>query len=372
MFKRRPGRQLVRWLSQTVKTTDYKLNANDVPNKSVIFSMVQPTGKFHLGNYLGSVRVWKDLCDLKQPETKLLFGAADLHAITVPIPDGARLREQRVEAVASILSVGVDPLKAELFYQSQVHQHAELHWILSTLAPMGLLNRMTQWKSKSNLNNVNDEESLGKVKLGLFSYPVLQAADILLYRSTHVPVGEDQAQHLELTRTLAQTFNKTFGKNVFPLPSTLLAPTKRILSLANPSSKMSKSDKNQNATIYLNDDADTIIKKIRKAVTDSISDKFYYDPAERPGVSNLINVVSGVRRLPVSEIESDIANIRSHSDFKNYVSEVLVEELKEPRERFNLYMSDPAHLENITKKGAHNASELAEANLKTIKNLMGF
>ncbi|SCV06142.1 LANO_0H23024g1_1 [Lachancea nothofagi CBS 11611] len=361
-----------RGLSKTVKTTDYKINTTNIPENSVIFSMVQPTGRFHLGNYLGSVRVWKDLCDLKRPDCKLIFGVADLHAITIPIPNGQKLRQNRAEATASILSLGIDPSKAIIFNQSQVHQHAELHWLLSTLAPMGLLNRMTQWKSKSNLKYGADEESLGNVKLGLFSYPVLQAADILLYHSTHVPVGDDQAQHLELARTLGQSFNRMFKKEALVLPTTILAPTKRILSLLDPTSKMSKSDSNQNATIYLNEEPDSIVNKVKKAMTDSISHSFYYDPNTRPAVSNLINIVSGIQRTSISEVEKDISHFRSHSDFKKYVSEILVEALREPRENFNMYIKDPHYLEQVSKKGAEAASELAEKNLKQIKDLMGF
>ena len=372
MLRKPPSFVSVRLLSKTVKTTDYKINASDLPDNAVVFSMVQPTGKFHLGNYLGAVRVWKDLCDQKAPSTQLMFGVADLHAITIPIPDGMKLRQSRREAMASILSVGVDPSKAVLFNQSRVHQHTELHWLLSTLAPMGLLNRMTQWKSKSNLKNMSDEQALGTVKLGLFSYPVLQAADILLYRSTHVPVGDDQAQHLELTRTLAQYFNKLYKRPILPLPTTILAPTKRILSLADIDSKMSKSDQNQNATIYLNDEPDSIVKKIRKAVTDSNSKAFYYDPSSRPGVSNLINIVSGLQRQSIQQVEKDISRFNSHSEFKSYVSEVLVETLQGPRERFNLYMKDPDYLDKVFESGAENASKHAEKSIKEIKNIMGF
>ncbi|SCU85648.1 LAME_0D02190g1_1 [Lachancea meyersii CBS 8951] len=364
--------QAFRGLSRTVKTTKYKIHSSDIPENSTIFSLVQPTGKFHLGNYLGSVRTWKELCDLKREDTRLIFGIADLHAITVPIPDGQKLRQSRKEATASILALGIDPSAAIIFNQSHVHQHAELHWLLSTIAPMGLLNRMTQWKSKSNLKNTSDEETLGNVKLGLFSYPVLQAADILLYRSTHVPVGEDQAQHLELTRTLAQSFNTLFKTDVFSIPTTILAPTKRILSLLDPASKMSKSDPNQNATIYLNDKPDTIAKKIKKAVTDSTSHEFLYDPTNRPGVSNLINIVSGIQRKSIADVEKEISAFKSHSAFKSYVSDILIEALRKPRENFNMLMREPEYLDTVTRQGSQAAAELAEKNIKEIKQIMGF
>lgn len=357
----------------TVKTTDYTLHSHDIPDKSTIFSLIQPTGKFHLGNYLGAVRVWKDLCDTDLDESKLLFGVADLHAITIPKPNSSEFRQYRTEAIASILSIGIDPKKAIIFHQSQVHQHAELHWILSTIAPVGYLNRMTQWKSKSNLRqDASDAEALGNVKLGLFAYPVLQAADILLYHSTHVPVGDDQSQHLELTRFLAQQFNKLYKKSYFPLPTTILAPTKKILSLASPGKKMSKSDANQNSVIYLNDDPETISKKIKKAITDSISHEFKYDPENRPGVSNLINIVSGIQRRSIAEVEKDVSVFNNHKDFKAYVTEVLVEELKKPREMFEMYMKDPQYLEEVTKSGAERASEIAEKNMKEIKSIMGY
>lgn len=361
-----------RMLHKSVKTTDYKLHRTDIPARSTIFSLIQPTGTFHLGNYLGAVRVWKDLCDLKQPDTKLLFGTADLHAITVPKPNTSEFRRYRQEAIASILSIGIDPTRAIVFHQSQVAQHTELHWLLSTITPMGSLNRMTQWKSKSNLKDLNDADAVGAVKLGLFSYPVLQAADILLYKSTHVPVGDDQAQHLELTRDIAQRFNTLYNREFFQLPTTILAPTKRILSLANTAKKMSKSDPNQNALIYLNDEPDVISRKIRKAVTDSVSHEFKYDPVLRPGVANLINVISGVQRKSIEDVEKDIAKYHSHQDFKNYVTEVLVEELRDPREKFMKYMKEPQYLEEITKSGAESASEIAEQNMKTIKEIMGF
>ncbi|KAL6937380.1 Tryptophan--tRNA ligase, mitochondrial [Hanseniaspora osmophila] len=360
-------------LKTSIQTTDFKLSANDVPAQATIFSMVQPTGKFHLGNYLGAVRVWKDLCDLKTNQN-LYFGVADLHAITIPKPDASNFKQLRLEAIASLLSIGIDPLKAHVFFQSSIPQHAELNWMLSTFAPMGYLNRMTQWKSKSNIKE-SDEGTLdntSNVKLGLFAYPVLQAADILLYKSTHVPVGEDQSQHLELTRTLAENFNKMYKKRVFPLPKTMLAPTKKILSLNSVAKKMSKSDPNQNGVVYLNDSPEEIARKIKKAVTDNISEAFYYDPINRPGVSNLINMISGTQRKSISAVEKDIAQYKNHQDFKNYVTEVLVEELKEPRLKYDNLIQDLSYLEKVQQEGASKASEVAEQTLDEVKTTMGF
>lgn len=357
----------------TVQRIDYRLDARDIPNNATIFSMVQPTGKFHLGNYLGATRVWQDLCDLKQPGQKLLFGIADLHALTVPKPNVQEFRQFRNEAIASILSVGIDPNKATVMHQSSIPQHAQLYWILSTLASMGYLNRMTQWKSKSNLkNSALDADTIGKVKLGLFSYPVLQAADILIYRATHVPVGDDQSQHLELTRHLAEQFNNLYKTDIFPKPKTLLAPTKKIFSLASPDKKMSKSDSNQDSVIYVNDEPNVIAKKIKKAVTDSIVDHFNYDPVNRPGVSNLINIVSGVQRKSVQEVEKDISHLNNFKDFKNYVTEVIVEELKSPKEKFVRFMAEPEFLDEVVQRGTEEAKELTERNYKEISKIVGF
>lgn len=356
----------------TVQKIDYKIQTQDVPGDATIFSMIQPTGKFHLGNYLGAARVWRDLSELKQEGQKLLFGVADLHAITVPKPDVKEFRQLRIEAIASILSCGVDPLKASVMYQSSIPQHAELHWLLSTFATMGYLNRMTQWKSKSNIREaVKDPAALGKVKLGLFSYPVLQAADILIYQSTHVPVGDDQSQHLELTRDLAEQFNSFYQTDYFPLPKTILAPTKKILSLTNTEKKMSKSDANQNSVLYLSDNPETIGKKLKKAVTDSTSTHFNYDPVHRPGVSNLINIVSGIRRTSIEDVEKDVSKFDNFKDFKSYVTEIIVEELREPRLLFERYMKEPDYLDSVVKQGTEQAAAIAEKNIKEIHHIMG-
>ncbi|CCE62187.1 hypothetical protein TPHA_0C00300 [Tetrapisispora phaffii CBS 4417] len=361
-----------RRFSSTVKEIDYKLNGQDIPDDATVFSMVQPTGKFHLGNYLGATRAWKDLCDLKKDNQRLVFGVADLHAITIPKQDVTEFRLFREEALASILSMGVDPEKAIVMHQSHIPQHSQLHWILSTFTSMGYLNRMTQWKSKSNIhkNNVS-EADLGSVKLGLFSYPVLQAADILLYKSTHVPVGDDQTQHLELTRSLALLFNRTYKTNYFPVPVTTLTPTKKILSLNNPEKKMSKSDPNQQGVIYVNDEPEQITVKINKALTDNISDRFYYDNENRPGVSNLINIVSGIQRKEIPEIEKDISNINNYRDFKKYVSEIIIEELRTPRKNFKRLMKEPDYLKSIVDSGNRRARAIAEKNINDIMKIMG-
>ncbi|AMD19161.1 HBR260Cp [Eremothecium sinecaudum] len=359
----------IKWFS-TVKTVGIN-DVSGLPSGSTVFSMIQPSGKFHLGNYLGAISSWKALNDAKDNGGTLLFGTADLHAITTPKPSASTFRQMRKEAIASILSIGIDPKKAIVFHQSQVPQHTELHWYLSTITSMGYLNRMTQWKSKANVN-ANNRSEVGNVKLGLYSYPVLQAADILLYKATHVPVGEDQSQHLELTRELAEAFNKLYKAHYFPLPVTMMTPTKKVLNLLNPDKKMSKSDINQNSVIYINDEPDVIQRKIRKAVTDSISSEFKYDPVNRPGVSNLINIVSGIQKKSIADVESDISSFTSHKDLKDYVTEIIVEEFRGPRREFSRYINDPMYLEEVEASGAKRAIEIADKNLQSIKKYMGF
>ncbi|CCH43813.1 Tryptophanyl-tRNA synthetase [Wickerhamomyces ciferrii] len=349
-------------LNSTVKTTSYDPRKQEIPEHSTLFSMIQPTGMFHLGNYLGAVRAWKDLTDYAPDSTKLIFGTADLHAITIPKP-AKDIRKFRSEAIASILASGVNHERAIIYHQSALPEHAELNWILSTLAGTGYLNRMTQWKSKS--------EGLDNSSLGLFAYPVLQAADILLFKSTHVPVGDDQVQHLELCRTLAESFNKQFGKT-FKLPTTLLAPTKKILSLRDPLKKMSKSDKDQNATIYINETSDEIAKKIKKAVTDSTSTHFNYDPENRPGVSNLINIISGIQRKSIQEVESDISDFKDHKTFKDYVCYVINEEINEPRRKFEELVQNSNYLNKIVQEGNEKARAIASVNIKEFKQKVGF
>lgn len=355
-----------RRFASDVGNTVQELNLSTVPADARIFSMVQPTGLFHLGNYLGATKVWKDMCNSKQAKQTLLFGVADLHAITIPKPDVKQFYEYRLDAVASILSLGIDPSKAIIFHQSQIPAHSQLFWLLSTLSPMGYLNRMTQWKSKS------EGQAEFDVKLGLFAYPILQTADILLYKSTHVPVGEDQRQHLELTRFIANQFNSLYKVNYFPKPVTLFANTKKVLSLGTPEKKMSKSDPQKMSTIYLNDEPDVIRKKIRKSLTDSISDRFYYDPENRPGVSNLIIILSGIQGKSITEIESDIAKFTTYRDFKEYVSDIIIEDLKEPRLEFNRLTGNKEYLVDVIRKGSEDASVIANQNLKEIMEIMGF
>ncbi|KAH3666598.1 hypothetical protein WICMUC_005582 [Wickerhamomyces mucosus] len=346
----------------TVRNIDFNPESLSLTPRSTVFSLIQPTGRFHLGNYLGAVRNWKDIVEYAPEPTRLIFGVADLHAITIP-KNAKELRDNRFEAIASLLSTGIDTEKAVLYHQSAVHEHAELSWILSCLVSMGNLNRMTQWKSKSS--NVGQNASLG-----LYSYPVLQAADILLYKSNFVPVGDDQSQHLELSRTIAESFNRTFGKT-FPLPNTILAPTRKILSLKNPEKKMSKSDPAQNSCLYITDEPDIISKKIKKAVTDSISHEFKYDPEKRPGVSNLINIVSGIQKKKIKDIEQEISAFKDHKQFKDYVTDIIIEELKPSRLKFNELLSNKDYLYQAVEKGNEKARVVAQQTIKEVKQKVG-
>lgn len=369
---------------ETVQTVDYKSTINIPPN-STIFSMIQPTNRFHIGNYLGTIKIWRDFANndqLLSPQynTKLLFGIADLHAITTPKPDPLQFKKARIEAIASIIASGISPEKAIIFTQSAIPEHSELFWIMSCLSGMGYLNRMTQWKSKSagvsSTDSVFDEEILKKTKAGVFMYPVLQAADILLYQSTHVPVGEDQAQHLELCRHVCNLFNKQYGNAQFkfPEPRTVLAPTKKILSLRDPLKKMSKSDADQNSCIYITEDANTIQRKLRKAVTDSITDEpWQYDPAKRPGVSNLINIVSGLTNqgtdLVVQQLHAK--GVADHKQLKDYVSDVVIKELAGAKNKFEELMDNEEYLLKVIDEGNLKAREIAVENIKRVKQCIG-
>jgi tryptophanyl-tRNA synthetase len=353
-------KQLTRAAS-TVKTTPFDPKTLQVHENSTIYSAIQPTGKFHLGNYLGAVRVWRDLCEVAPESATVVYGVADLHAMTIPKP-AQELKKLRYEAIASILSTGIDHNRAIVYHQSGVPQHTELNWILSCVSGFGYLNRMTQWKSKSDGSE--------NASLGLFAYPVLQAADILLYKSTQVPVGDDQSQHLELCRHVAQQFNKTFGET-FPLPTTILAPTKKILSLKNPAKKMSKSDPDQSGTLYMTDEPEVIRRKIKKAVTDSISNEFKFDPENRPGVSNMINTISGIQRKTIEQVEQDLINVKDHKAFKDYVTEIVVEEFKKPREEYNRLIQDADYLSQIVQKGNQRAQEIAERTIRQARKNAG-
>lgn len=347
-----------------------------VPRNLTIFSLIQPSNHFHVGNYLGTIKIWRDFANNKEvlkSDPTILFGLADLHALTTP-RDPVKFKAARLEAVATIIASGVDPKNAIIFAQSAIPEHSELYWLLCCLTGMGYLNRMTQWKAKSlaaSESSVFDPEIMKKTYAGVFMYPVLQAADILLYKSTLVPVGDDQSQHLELCRHIAELFNKTYKGFQFPLPRTVLAPTKKILSLRDTSKKMSKSDPDPLGCLFLTDDEKTISKKIRKAVTDSVGAPFTFDPVTRPGVANLLTMVSGVRDVPIETVQKEVENFKDHKELKDYVTEALIEGLRPCRQRYQELVEDQAYLEKILHSGNQRAREIAMKNMAEIKKAHG-
>ncbi|XP_055086665.1 tryptophan--tRNA ligase, mitochondrial isoform X1 [Periophthalmus magnuspinnatus] len=325
--------------------------------ESRVFSGIQPTGVPHLGNYLGALENW---VSLQHQYPLILYSIVDLHSITQP-QDPEQLRANILDMAASLLACGIDPEKAILFQQSQVSEHAELSWILSCLTSMPRLRHLPQWKMKSK------QKSEGSV--GLYTYPVLQAADILLYKSTHVPVGEDQVQHLELAQDLARIFNHRFG-DLFPEPHTLLSSTRKVKSLRDPSTKMSKSDPHHMATISITDSPDDIALKIRRAVTDFTSE-VTFDPDNRPGVSNLVTIHAAMAQLSVEEAVSQAKGMDTGA-YKRLVTEAVVQRLTPIREEIERLRADRSHLESVLFQGTQKARQLATPVLKEVRHRVGF
>lgn len=356
----------------------YNIDSSILKKNQTVFSLIQPSGTMHLGNYLGAVASWAELSRLKTDESqKLIFGLADLHAITTKHPTAEEFVNKKLDTLAHLIAFGVDPEKCCLYVQSDVKEHAELAWYLSTITGIGALSRMTQWKSKSQQEGTNNKNELSSLQseysLGLFSYPVLQAADVLLYNPDLVPVGEDQTQHLELTQTLAKKFNHVYKTNVFKYPRIMTTPAKKIYSLKDVTKKMSKSDPSKTACIYLSDSDEEIRLKIKKATTDSIVDQpFKYDPENRPGVSNLINIVAGIQKKEIVDVEKDIEGLTSHSELKKYVSDVITEWIAEPREKYKSIRGDTEYLQSVALKGEIEARKIASENIKKIRKIMGF
>jgi tryptophanyl-tRNA synthetase len=342
--------------------------------KKVIFSGIQPTGIPHLGNYLGALKQWKQLQEISDPSTELMYCIVDLHAITVP-----RLRcdlsKSRRDMLAALLAIGLDPKRSTIFYQSTVPGHSELQWILSCTASTGYLSRMTQWKSKlqaqSSSSSLETTTSNPALKHGLFSYPILQAADILVHRATHVPVGEDQRQHLEFARECVTNFNHTYSTNLFTPPETILSPAKRVMSLRDPTQKMSKSDPNPNSVILLTDGKETIEKKIKSAVTDSIN-SVSYDPEGRKGVANLLEILSHLRgdgATPAKVAEE--MNGMGLGVLKGAVVDAVDAELAPIREKFQELVGDRNTLKHAASRGMWKARRSAEKTMGKVKKVMG-
>ncbi|KAF8249465.1 tryptophanyl-tRNA synthetase [Wilcoxina mikolae CBS 423.85] len=349
-----------------------RFNSTEAAPSKVVFSGIQPTGIPHLGNYLGALRQWVDIQSSAPSSAKLIFSIVDLHAITQR-QDAETLRRCKKEMLATILAIGIDPKRSILFEQSKVMQHAELMWILSCGASTGYLSRMTQWKSKLGVRvdaNPFEGKSTAKLKLGLFSYPVLQAADILVHRATEVPVGEDQAQHLEFTREVAATFHSSYGE-VFPLPKTVLSPARRVMSIRDPLVKMSKSDPQPHSRILLTDTPEEISSKLKKAVTDSIGG-VSFDPKNRPGVSNLVQIYAHMQRRDDFEsvaTEFEGCNMKA---LKDRVTECVIEGLKPVREEYERIMKEgDGYLEQVAEDGAMRARESAEETMQLVRGAMG-
>ena len=323
-----------------------------------ILSGIQPTGTPTLGNYIGAVRNWA----LLQSDYDCLYMVADLHSLTVrQVP--ADLRRRTRELAALLLAVGIDPKEHVLFVQSHVPAHTELSWVLACNTQFGELSRMTQFKDKSakNADNIN---------AGLFTYPCLMAADILLYQPDYVPVGEDQKQHVELTRDIAHRFNTIYG-DVFKMPEPYIGKIgARVMSLTSPENKMSKSDKDPHGCVYLMDKPEVILKKFKRAVTDSET-CVRYDPANKPGIANLMQIYSAATGADFAAIEREFEG-RGYGDFKTAVGESVVELCRPIREEATRLLQDKAYLESVYRAGAEKAGYIANKTLRKVYKKVGF
>jgi tryptophanyl-tRNA synthetase len=337
-----------------------------------VVSGIQPTGDLHLGNYLGAIRNWVTMQDEMKEGGQCLFFLADLHAISVA-HDPATLRKGSLEMIAALVACGIDPDKSVLFNQAQVPAHAELQWLLSGTARMGWLNRMTQWKDKAGKNREG-------ASIALFTYPVLQAADVLLYQATHVPVGDDQKQHLELARDIAQKFNTDFAPKdaageeqpIFTLPEPYIPPVAaRIMSLRNGNAKMSKSDPSEMSRINLADDADTIMRKVKKAKTDAEP-----LPSEAAGLEgraealNLVTIYAAMTQSSLDDVLSEFGG-QGFGAFKPVLGEALIDSLEPISKRFKLLLEDHSALDSILSQGADKARELSAPTLKRAYDALG-
>lgn len=326
----------------------------------LIFSGMQPTGSLHLGNYLGALKNWVAL----QQHFSCIYCIVDLHALTIP-PNPTELTQAIRTAAAAYMAAGVDPKQHIIFPQSAVSGHAELGWVLSCFTPLGWLERMTQFKDKAK----SGREAAG---LGLYSYPVLMSADILLYRATHVPVGEDQKQHLELARDVAGAFNRHYGVDFFPLPEPqILGEATRVMSLRDGTKKMSKSDESDYSRINLTDDAETIALKIRKAKTDAapLPDSVA-ELGTRPEADNLVTIYAALLDISKEQALRDVAG-QNFSTFKQRLTEVVVEKIAPMTARMRHYLADVAEIDRQLNEGAARARAMAEATMKEAAAITG-
>lgn len=325
--------------------------------KQRIFSGIQPSGNIHIGNYLGAITNWVDL----QKKYESIFCIVDLHAITVK--RDPKILKQKIREVAAIyLASGIDPEKSIIFVQSHRPEHTELAWILNTITRIGELERMTQFKDKSKKNSEN-------INIGLFDYPVLMAADILLYKTKIVPVGEDQVQHIETTRDLAKRFNNTFGETFIIPEAKIKKETSRIMALDNPNEKMSKSAKSHLNYIALTDSPDTVREKIKKAVTDT-ENEIIFDKNKKPAISNLLSIYSAFSKKPIKEIEK-LYRGRGYAQFKQDLSGTIIEGLRPFQKNLNEILKNPDELEKILQNGKNRAGEIAIKVLEEVKDKVG-
>lgn len=324
--------------------------------KKTLFSGMQATGTLTLGNYLGALKNWVTMCD----EYECYYCVVDLHSITVR-QDPAELRKRSRDLLTLYIAAGLDPEKNCLYYQSHVLGHAQLSWILNCYTYMGELNRMTQYKEKS-------EKNVDNINAGLFTYPVLMAADILLFQANVVPVGADQKQHLEITRDIAQRFNAIYG-DVFTIPEPYIGKVgAKIMSLQDPTKKMSKSDENNNASVLLMDDSDTIIRKFKRAVTDSDNSIIYSD--NKPGIKNLIDIYTSVTHKTTGEIEKEFDG-RGYGEFKLAVGEAVASSLKPIQDKFADLSKNKDYIDSIIKNNGIKASYAADKTLRKVQRKVG-
>lgn len=327
-------------------------------SKKIIFSGIQPTGTFTLGNYIGAVRNWAPL----QDEYNCIYSIVNMHAITVR-QDPAKLRKNTLDAYALLIACGIDPEKSVLFIQSHVRSHAELNWVLACSTQFGELSRMTQFKDKS-------QKHADDVNAGLFTYPVLMAGDILAYNADLVPIGVDQKQHLELARNVAQRFNSKYDCDLFTIPEPFIPEVgAKVMSLQEPAKKMSKSDENPNACILILDDKDTIIRKFRRAVTDSDSEVCFREGKD--GINNLMTIYSSVTGKSFPEIESEFAG-KGYGDFKTAVGEAVADHLKPVRDKFAEVSKDKDYLKQCYTNGAEQALKISQKIISKVYRKVGF
>ena len=322
-----------------------------------LYSGMQATGSLTLGNYLGALKNWVSLHE----EYECFFGVMDLHSLTVR-QNPAEFRQNARKLYALYVAAGLNPEENCVYFQSHVSAHAELAWILNCFTYMGELSRMTQFKDKSKKHEDN-------VNAGLFTYPVLMAADILLYQAKVVPVGVDQKQHLEITRDIAERFNKIYG-DVFTIPEPFIGKSgAKVMSLADPVKKMSKSDENKNATILLTDDRDTIIRKFKRAVTDSLA-HVRFDPENQPGISNLIEIYGSVSKKTYEEVEAEFEG-KGYGDFKMAVGEAVADELAPLQQKYESLLKDKAYIDDCIRKNDEKARYVSGRTLRKVKKKVG-